>query len=232
MDPRRELVAMQIAATQAINAENNPTLPPTAISTSSLDPSVNAADFSQLDGISDGNDGVISNEIEKNINDTNNDSHGNDSKNIPHNKNISNVVCVEEIFTIATNSPIPLGIPPGTSTVSPVVGTLDPHSVPTPIAATIITPQGIFIATHNPRMQNRINLMAPHTTAHTHSDENENTNSECPTISDTVSAYVPVRAVTAEGVRVLSCVGVLESWRSKVQAHSVRLMNERGQSRR
>ena len=218
-------MAMQIAATQAINAQNNSLLPPTSTSTSTSTSTGCQNDGNHHHGNGDNDDclNAEKNGVNGDSNNDSNSSNEDNTKNVPESANNSNVVCITETMGDSSSSSIPLGT--GTPTIPPGVGTLDPHSVP--IAATIITPQGIFVATHNPRMQNRINLMAPHTTTH----NTTRAESECNTIPDTVSTNVPVRAVTAEGVRVLSCVGVLESGRSKVQAHSVRLMNERGKHR-
>ena len=193
MDPRRELVALQIAATQEANAL-------AAAATAAL----LAAQGTE------GNT-IINGDVD--LNNT----------------------------YVATGESASSG-EGGAMSVQPAVSV--PVPMPLPIAATIITSQGVFTATHNPRAANRINLLNPHTaptpapapaSAQSLStltdpllvvegrDGDSNRERERDTYSMCASS-----AVSTEGARVVSNVNIMESWRSRVQSHAVRLMNERG----
>jgi hypothetical protein len=187
VDPRRELAALQVAATQALNAQIA-----AAAAAISADGDANGVDVNgNANGDFSGESVVGGHETENGIG-MNGDG-----------------------------APVPVPVP-----------------VPAPITATKITPQGIFAVSHNPRSANRINLLSPHTGL-----QSSSTSTSASIISTTapgsnpldlnidgVSTYVPCVSTTVspEGVRVLSLVNVMESWRSKVQTHAVRLMNRRG----
>ena len=181
MDPRRELVALQIAATQQANA-----ITAAAAATA-------AAQLTQSDG-------------EECIHGSNGDVDLNNK-------------CGEEKDQDIT-----------TMSVQP------PVSVPLPIAATMITSQGVFTATHNPRSAHRINLLNPHTaplsTSTSPSEQLSGTSTDAQTMIDGRDTYslCVSSAVSTEGARVVSNVNIMESWRSKVQSHAVRLMNQRGKA--
>ena len=183
MDPRRELVALQIAATQQANA-----ITAAAAATA-------AAQLTQSDE-------------EKSIHGSNGDVDLNNK-------------CGEEKDQDIT-----------TMSVQP------PVSVPLPIAATMITSQGVFTATHNPRSAHRINLLNPHiaplstSTSTSTPEQLSGTSTDAQTMIDGRDTYslCVSSAVSTEGARVVSNVNIMESWRSKVQSHAVRLMNQRGKA--
>ena len=191
MDPRRELVALQIAATQEANA--------LAAAAAALTAQCN--------------------EDNTNMNGDN--------------------ICV------ATGASSSNGEGGAMSVQSPVSV---PVPMPLPIAATIITSQGVFTATHNPRAANRINLLNPHT-AHIPTLFSASASAQSSSTLPDPSLVTDGRdgdsnrerdrdrdkysmcaspAVSTEGARVVSNVNMMESWRSRVQSHAVRLMNERG----
>ena len=194
MDPRRELAALQVAATQALNAQ--------------ITAAAAAAATTTGDGDGDGTGvcGIGEHETVGGVG-LNGDGDGDWG----HKEGPSDTPL----------APAPVPVPP-------------------PITGTKITPQGIFAATHNPRSANRINLLSPHTglqststsTCMIPSSGSGSASGLNPTdlSIDGVSTYVPCVSTTVspEGVRVLSLVSVMESWRSKVQTHAVRLMNQRG----
>ena len=190
VDPRRVLAALQVAATQALNAQ------------------ITAAAATTGDGDGDGDGtgvcGIGEHETVSGVG-LNGDGDGDWG----HKEDPSDTPL----------APAPVPVPP-------------------PITGTKITPQGIFAATHNPRSANRINLLSPHTglqatstsTCMIPSSGSGSGLNPTDLSIDGVSTYVPCVSTTVspEGVRVLSLVSVMESWRSKVQTHAVRLMNQRG----
>ena len=182
MDPRRELVALQIAATQQANA---------------ITAAATAAAAAVL---------LTQSVEEKSIYGANGDVDLNNK-------------CGEEKDQNTT-----------TMSVQPPVAV----SVSLPVAATIITSQGVFTATHNPRSANRINLLNPHTAplSTSTSAQLSGTSTDPQTMIDGRDTYsmCASSAVSTEGARVVSNVNIMESWRSKVQSHAVRLMNLRGKA--
>ena len=177
MDPRRELVALQIAATQQANA-------------------ITAAAAAALLTQSDEDQSIYGANGDADLN----NKHGEEKD--------------QDTTTLSVQPPV---------------------SVPLPIAATIITSQGVFTATHNPRSANRINLLNPHTapisiSTSTSAHSGTSTSTDPQTIIDGRDTYSMCisSAVSTEGARVVSNVNIMESWRSKVQSHAVRLMNQRG----
>ena len=188
MDPRRELAALQIAATQQANATTAAAIAAAALLSAQCNEESGRkngdVDFSNICAINYGSSSNAEGEA-------------------------------QDITTMSVQSPISLSVP-----------------MPMPIAATIITSQGVFTATHNPRSANRINLLNPHaapvpTPAST---ESSSTITDPQTMldgRDTYSVFAS-SAVSTEGARVVSNVNIMESWRSMVQSHAVRLMNQRG----
>ena len=188
MDPRRELVALQIAATQQANA---------------LTAAAAAA--------------VLSAQCNE------------------ENKVINGDVDLNNVCAVTRES-----LTNGVGTIQDITTISVP--MPLPIAATIITSQGVFTATHNPRSLNRINLLNPHSApvptpasalalASTLTPiESSSAITDPHTVLDGRDTYsiCASSAVSTEGARVVSNVNIMESWRSKVQSHAVRLMNQRG----
>jgi hypothetical protein len=190
MDPRRELVALQIAATQEANA----LAAAAAAATAALLTAQGTEENSNMNGDVDLNN-----------------------------------ICVATVESSSNGEG-------GAMSVQPPVSV--PVPMPLPIAATIITSQGVFTATHNPRAANRINLLNPHTAPTpipaSASAQSSSTVTDPSMVvdgrdrdRDTYSVCAS-SAVSTEGARVVSNVNIMESWRSRVQSHAVRLMNQRG----
>ena len=197
MDPRRELVALQIAATQEANALAAAATAAAAALTSQCN-----EDSTDMNGTVDLNKTCFAT--------SESSSNG-------------------EGGAMSVQQPVYVPVP-----------------MPLPIAATIITSQGVFTASHNPRAANRINLLNPHTApSSTPSSVLVPASSSASAQSSSTvidpSMVVDGRdrdrdtytmcassAVSTEGARVVSNVNIMESWRSRVQSHAVRLMNQRG----
>ena len=192
MDPRRELVAMQIANTQTHNAAI--ALAATAAATAVAATSGSAVVVGEIDsGSGNGN--------------------GSDLTAVSSTDTNSAVVCTGESSSTSINDD-------NTDTDINNMDENDCVALSTdgvralPIASTVITAKGVFTSIHNPRGNNRINLLTPG-------------DSSVPSLQESTMT-VTVSTVSPEAVRVVGFCDVLDAWRSRVQSHAVRLMNTRG----
>ena len=192
MDPRRELVAMQIANTQTHNA------------------AIAAAATATATSGGGGGVGVSEGEIDSSSGSSGN---GNDLTAVGSTDTNSTVVCNgESSSTSINNENTDSDINNMDENDCTAVSTDDVRALP--IASTVITAKGVFTSIHNPRGNNRINLLTPG-------------DSSVPSLQESTMT-VTVSTVSPEAVRVVGFCDVLDAWRSRVQSHAVRLMNTRG----
>ena len=198
MDPRRELVAIQIAHTQAQAQAQNAAVLATVTdittvttSTTTTTTTMNAvSDLVDSSAISDGrchdiNDNVSTVPI----------SGDHNNKKCHNNLNESSVSTDENVGGVRAM---------------------------TPIASSIVNADGQLTSSYNPRTINRINLLAPApttNTTHTVADNNSATNG---------LHHAPMGSVSVGAVRTVHFCNIMDAWRGRVQAHAVRLMNARG----